>query len=189
MSKKTNKIFLKKQIKNLKKKKKFNFKLEQTLEYIKILKILNNSSILIFFQFISLNSEKDQTFYSFLLDKNFLYTFLKKKYIKKIFDVKIIKYIKNFNNILSINNLLNLKNLEKILLEKSILILGYYFQNILFFKKDLTIKNINKKEIYYKIMKFKFLIQKIILNLIILLKHNINKIYFILKKKKNLWQQ
>lgn len=54
-----NNIFIKKQIKKLLKKKKFNFKMEKDLIILKLIKILSNNSILIFTQFISLNSEKD----------------------------------------------------------------------------------------------------------------------------------
>jgi len=155
MSKKTNKIFLKKQIKKLKDKKKLNFKIEQNLEYIKIFNILNNYSILIFFQFISLNSEKEDKFYTILFDREVFYTYIKQKILNKIIDKKIVKYIKNFNNIIAVKNIEKLKSLNIILNEKKIMILGYYINNILFFKKDINWKNINKAEIYIRIIKLK----------------------------------
>ena len=75
---KKNKIFIKKEKKKLLKKKKIFFKLNKKLEYLKILKILNNHSILIFFQFISLDNENDNNFFKFFLDRKLSYIFLTK---------------------------------------------------------------------------------------------------------------
>jgi hypothetical protein len=115
--------------------------------------------------------------------------YIKKKFLNKMFNKKIIKYLKNFNNLLSISNILKLKELEKIFKDKNILILGYYINNIFFFKKDLNIKNMHKKDIFIKLNNLKFIIKKILNKIILLLKYNLKKLYFIFKKKKSLCQQ
>jgi len=56
---KKTKNFVKKQIQILLKKKKFEFKIQNELIILKIIKILSKKSIVIFTQFLSLNAEND----------------------------------------------------------------------------------------------------------------------------------
>ncbi len=178
-----NKNLIKKKIKKLKQKKKFNFKLNFFLEYIKSLNILINSKFLIFFQFISLNSIKDYNFFSVLLDSNLSYNYIKKKILYKIFEKKKIKLLKNFNNILSLNTLKEFKNILKILLNKNILILGYYINNIFFYKKDFNLNYLKKNNFILNILNLKNLIYLIFKKIIFLLKFYLKKIIFIFQKK------
>jgi hypothetical protein len=175
-----NKNFIEKQIKNLSIVKKNKFKLDQELEIIQIFDILINSSILVFFQFLSLDSAKDRKLFTILLDKRLSYIYLKKKLIKKFFFYKIVSYLNNFNNILSLNDLNDLKTLKIKLKEQGAVISGYYFNNIFFFKKDLNLNNIKKKDIVFKFIKFKHLIKKIFIKCFLLLRYSL---------KQNLWQQ
>jgi hypothetical protein len=92
--------------------------------------------------------------------------------------------IKKFNNILIIKNIDEIKKIENYLKIQNILILGYYIQNIFFFKKDFQIMHIEKKNIIDNLKKriLSFYIKK--LNII----KNIKKIMFkfiLLLKKKN----
>jgi len=88
-----------------------------------------------------------------MLDFKYDVIFLSKKNILKIFDKNITSYLKNFNNIICINNLFEIKTINNDLKKKNILILGYYFNNIFFNKKDFFIEKIKKKNIYLKLKK------------------------------------
>jgi hydroxymethylpyrimidine pyrophosphatase-like HAD family hydrolase len=83
-----------------------------------------------------------------------------------------------------INDVKEISNLEKFLKKNKILILGYYMENIFFFKKDFNIKQTEKEYLFYslknRLVNFSFLNKKIISNikflsikLILLLKKNI----------------
>lgn len=182
---KKNKIIIKKKIKKLIKKSKFNFKLNFVLEYLKVLSILITSKFLIFFQFISLNSIKDLDFYSILLDRNLSYIYIKKKILNKLIEKKKIKLLKNFNNVISLNNLNDLQNIMKILLNKNILILGFYMNKIFFYKKDFNLDILQKNQYLFNILKLRILINKIFNKFIFFFKYYLKKIYilFLLKKK------
>lgn len=186
---KKNKIIVKKKIKKLIKKTKFTFKLNFVLEYLKILSILITSKFLIFFQFISLNSIKDLDFYSILLDKNLSYINIKRKILNKLIEKKNINLLKNFNNIISLNNLTDLQNIIKILLNKNILILGYYINKIFFYKKDFNLHILQKNQYLLNILKLKFLIKKIFNKFIFFLKYFLKKIYILLMLKKKILTQ
>lgn len=182
-------VFIKKQKKkNLGKKEKILFKLNKELEYIKIIKILNKNKILLFFQFLSLNSINDEMLYKSFIEKKMDYIFITKKHMKKLFKKnKYYNYIKNFNNILAIPTLEKLEEIKKFFKEKKILILGYYFNKILFSKNDLKMENTDKKKIWLKIKERKIKIKKIYIKIINILKKYINKVIKILwiwKKKK-----
>lgn len=92
-------------------------------------------------------------------------------------------YFKNFNNILSLQNLKDLIEIQNLFKEKNILILGYYFNNIFFFKKDLKISNIDISLIYPLFKKRKKKIKEMFINIIIYLKKNLKKLILILLKK------
>lgn len=171
MLKKKNKVFLKKKIDKLNKKNKINFRLNHQLEYIHIFEALSKSSILIFFQFLSLNGQSDNNFFRILFDKGVSYLYIKKQYCKHFFCKKMFTYIENFNNLLLINNLLKIKDLKLFFTKTNVLISGYYFNNIFFCKKDLKLKNIQKEELVRKFIKFKILINKIFIKIILLLKY------------------
>ena len=102
-----------------------------------------------------------------ILDKNFLFK------------------IKNFKNVLILNDLKELNKVENYLKKNNILILGYYLQNIFFFKKDFNLKKIEKKNIVNDLKKriIKFYINKV--NFIINIKKIIIKFIYLLKKIKN----
>jgi len=102
-----------------------------------------------------------------------------KNFLDKNFFIKI----KNFNNIIIINDLNMLKEIEKYLKKNEILILGYYIQNIFFFKKDFEIKKKEKKNIVDNLKKRIFKFCKSKLNITFFLKKIIIKFILLLKKK------
>lgn len=76
-------FFIKKQKKKfLNKKQKILFKLNKQLQNLKILQNLNKSNILLFFQFVSLDSEKDELLFKNFIDKEILHVYLLKKNIQ-----------------------------------------------------------------------------------------------------------
>ena len=105
-------------------------------------------------------------------------------------DKKFLIKIKNFRNILIINDINNLKYIEQFFKKNKILILGFFIQNVFFYKKDFDIKKIDKKNIINNLKKrigFFYLMKK---KLIMQFKNPIIKLLMLLKKKKlNLWQQ
>lgn len=102
-----------------------------------------------------------------------------KNFLDKNFFIKI----KNFNNIIIINDLNMLKEIEKYLKKNEILILGYYIQNIFFFKKDFEIKKKEKKNIVDNLKKRIFKFCKSKLNITFFFKKIIIKFILLLKKK------
>jgi hypothetical protein len=128
-------------------KKLIKLKINYILKYWNYLKFLRINGILIFCQNLSLNAIKDLQIYSYLNDLNYKWKILNKKIIQNMIDKKFLKKIKNFNNLLILNKLSEIKKIENFLKKNNILILGYYIQNIFFFKKDFEIKNIEKKNI------------------------------------------
>jgi hypothetical protein len=103
--------------------------------------------------------------------------------VKELMDKKFLIKIKNFRNVLIINSINDLKNIEQILKKNEILILGFFIQNIFFFKEDFNIEKVEKKCIIENLKKriniFYILKKKIIMNL----KNYIIKLILILKKK------
>ena len=164
-------------------KKLIKLKVNNLLKYWNYLNILRINGIIIFCQNLSLNAIKDLQISMYLNDLNYKWKILNKKIIKNIIDKKFIIKIKNFNNILIINNLNILKEIEFYLKKNEILILGYYIQNIFFFKKDLEIKKINKKNIVDNLKKRIIKLYKNKINFIFNLKYLIIKFILLLKKK------
>ena len=151
------------------------------LKYWNYLNFLRINGILIFCQNLCLNAKKELDIYNSLNNYNYKWKILNKNISKKFLDKIFFKKIKKFNNILILNNLAELHKIENFLKKKKILILGYYIQNIFFFKKDFNLKKIEKKNIlnnikkiiirfYLNKIKFLFNINKLIIKLILLLK-------------------
>jgi hypothetical protein len=89
--------------------------------------------------------------------------------------------IKNFSNVLIIYNINDIINIKKIFKENNILVLGYYIQNIFFFKNDFVLKKMDKKNIidnlkqrilsfYINNIKILQNIKKILIKMLLLLK-------------------
>jgi hypothetical protein len=104
-------------------------------------------------------------------------------------DKNFLMKIKNFRNVLILNNIENFrtdfKNIEKVFKKNDILILGFFMQNIFFFKQDFNLEKIEKKciieNLKQRINIFYLLKKKFINNL----KNYIIKLILILKKKKD----
>lgn len=163
------------------KKKIIKLKINKLLKYWNYLNILRINGILIFCQNLSLNALKDLQMSVYLNDLNYKWKVLNKNIIKNFLDKTFLIKIKNFKNIIIIKDLNMLKEIEKYLKKNEILILGYYIQNIFFFKKDFEIKKKEKKNVVdnlkKRILKFcqskiniTFFIKKIIIKFILLLK-------------------
>lgn len=163
------------------KKKIIKLKINKLLKYWNYLNILRINGILIFCQNLSLNALKDLQMSVYLNDLNYKWKVLNKNIIKNFLDKKFLIKIKNFKNIIIIKDLNMLKEIEIYLKKNEILILGYYIQNIFFFKKDFEIKKKEKKNVVdnlkKRILKFcqskiniTFFIKKIIIKFILLLK-------------------
>lgn len=165
------------------KKKIIKLKINKLLKYWNYLNILRINGILIFCQNLSLNALKDLQMSVYLNDLNYKWKVLNKNIIKNFLDKKFLIKIKNFNNIIIINDLNMLKEIETYLKKNEILILGYYIQNIFFFKKDFEIKKKEKKNVVDSLKKriFKFCQSKI--NITFFLKKIIIKFILLLKKK------
>lgn len=169
-------------------KKLIKLKINNILKYWNYLKFLRINGILIFCQNLSLNAIKDLQISQYLNDLNYKWKILNKKIIQNMLDKKLLKKIKNFNNLLILNNLSEIKKIENFLKKNEILILGYYIQNIFFFKKDFEIKKIEKKNIVNNLKNRIIILYKKKINLIINLKSLMIKFILLLKKKKK-WQQ
>lgn len=165
------------------KKKVIKLKINKLLKYWNYLNILRINGILIFCQNLSLNALKDLQMSVYLNDLNYKWKVLNKNIMKKFLDKKFLIKIKNFNNIIIINDLNMLKEIEIYLKKNEILVLGYYIQNIFFFKKDFEIKKKEKKNIVDHLKKriLKFCQSKI--NITFFLKKIIIKFILLLKKK------
>lgn len=164
-------------------KKLIKLKINRLLKYWNYLNILRINGILIFCQNLSLNAIKDLQISLYLNDLNYKWKVLNKNIMKNILDKNFLIKIKNFNNVIIINNLDMLKDIELYLKKNEILILGYYIQNIFFFKKDFEIKKKEKKNITDQLKKriLKLCQNKIVL--IFYLKKIIIKFILLLKKK------
>lgn len=158
-------------------------KVNRLLKYWNYLNILRTNGIIIFCQNLSLNAVRDLQISRYLNDQNYKSKVLNKNFMKKILDKNFSIKIKNFNNIIIINDLNILKDIELYLKKNEILILGYYIQNIFFFKKDFEIKKKDKKNIVDNLKKRIFNFCKKKLNFIFILKKIIIKLILLLKKK------
>ena len=171
--KKTKKIF---------KKKKY-FKLDNILKYWHYLSLLRSPGILIFCQNMSLDAIKDLNIYQSFTQNNNVLNHIIKKFSNKLISSKFLVHKKYFNDVISLKNILELSEIEKFLKKNNILILGYYYQNIFFFKNDLNVKKQEKKNICQNLKErfniFFSLNRKIIMNL----KNSIIKLILLLKKK------
>lgn len=164
-------------------KKLIKLKINRLLKYWNYLNILRINGILIFCQNLSLNAIKDLQMSKYLNDLNYKWKVLNNNIIKNIINKNFLIKIKNFNNIIIINDINMLKNIELYLEKNEILILGYYIQNIFFFKKDFDIKKKEKKNITDNLKKrvYNFLKKKI--SIIFNLKNLLIKLILLLKKK------
>ena len=162
------------------KKKVIKLKINKLLKYWNYLNILRINGILIFCQNLSLNALKDLQMSLYL---NYKWKILNKNIMKKFLNKNFFIKIKKFNNIIILNDLNHLKEIETYLKKNEILVLGYYIQNIFFFKKDFEIKKKEKKNIVDNLKKriLKFCQSKI--NIIFFLKKIIIKFILLLKKK------
>jgi hypothetical protein len=87
---------------------------------------------------------------------------------------------------LSIRKLEDIYILNNVSKDKNILILGYYLNNIFFYKKDFILSNIDIKKIGPIVKKIKMKIKIIYIKIILFLKNYLKKILrILLKKKKN----
>lgn len=158
-------------------------KIEYILKYWSYLWFLRINGILIFCQNLSLNAFKDLSMQRSLKDLGYQWKFLNRYIVKELMDKKLLIKIKNFRTVLIIDNISNLKKVENFLKKNDILILGFYFQNIFFFKEDLNIKNIEKIHIFNNIKKRLLKYILIVQILINCLKKIIMKLFFVLNKK------
>jgi hypothetical protein len=160
-----------------------NLRINRLLKYWNYLNILRTNGILIFCQNLSLNAFKDWQMSIYLNDLNYKWKVLNKKIIKNIINKKFLNKIKNFNYVLIIHNINFLKDIEKYLKKNEILILGYYIQNIFFFKKDFEIKKKEKKFIIDNLKKRTIQFYKKKTKILLNLKYLIIKFILLLKKK------
>ena len=162
-------------------KKLIKLKINYLLKYWNYLNFLRINGILIFCQNLSLNAKKDLDISRYLKNFNYKWKFLNKKISKNFIDKNFYMKIKNFNNVLIIYDINDIIKIKKIFKENNILILGYYIQNVFFFKNDFILKKINKKNIIdnlkqrilsFYISKMKILtnIKKVLIKLLLLLK-------------------
>lgn len=158
-------------------------KVERILKYWNYLWFLRINGILIFCQNLSLDAFKDLNMQRSLKDLGYKWKFLNRYIVKELMDKNFLIKIKNFRTVLIVDNISNIKKVEDFLKKNGILILGFYFQNIFFFKEDLNIKNVQKKIILENIKKRMFKYILIIQNLINCLKKIIIKLLFVLNKK------
>lgn len=162
--------------------KKIKLKLDQILKYWNYFKFLRMKGILIFCQNLSLDAEKDLALSVFLKDQKFGWKNLNKDIVKKLINKTFSIKIKNFNNILLINDIINFKISLDILKKNKILVLGYYFQNYFFYKKDFNLDKIEKSVIFYNLKERVKLFFNLKINIISKLKIPIIKIILLLKK-------
>jgi hypothetical protein len=101
----------------------------------------------------------------------------------QLLNPKFFNKIKNFRKVLLLDNVKETINAEKILKKNKILVLGYYMQNVFFFKKDFDFKKTEKKYLFdhlrSRIATFFFVKKKIISNL----KFLFIKLILLLKKR------
>jgi len=128
-------------------KKLIKLKINYLLKYWNYLNFLRINGILIFCQNLSLNAKKDLDISRYLKNFNYKWKILNKNISKNFLDKKFLMKMKNFNNVLIIYNINDIINVKKIFKENNILVLGYYIQNIFFFKNDFVAKKTDKKYI------------------------------------------
>ncbi len=166
--------------KNLKKKK--NLKVDNVLKYWYYLCLLRLDGIFVFCKNMSLNAIKDLTIYESLRQLNNVVVHVVKSLGIKLISSNFLKHTKYFNDIIILKNKVELIEIEKFLKKNNILILGYYYQNIFFFKSDLNIKKQEKNNICQHLRErfniFFSLNKKIIINL----KNYMIKFILLLKK-------
>lgn len=164
-------------------KKIIKLKINFLLKYWNYLNFLRMNGVLIFCQNLSLNAKKDLDISRYLKNLNYKWKVLNKKISKNFLDKTFYLKIKNFNNILIVHNLTDIINLKKKFKEYNILVLGYYIQNIFFYKNDFILKNIDKKNIVDNFKKriLSFYIYKI--NILQNIKKKFIKLLLLLKKK------
>lgn len=164
-------------------KKLIKLKINKILKYWNYLNILRKNGILVFCQNLSLSAIKDFQIARYLNDLNYKWKKLNKKIIKKKLDKFFYLKTKNYKNILIIDNMNELKNIVLYLEKNDILILGYYIQNVFFFKKDFEIKKIEKKNIIDHLKKWINIFWKQKINILFNLKYLLKKIILLLNKK------
>ena len=165
-------------------KKLIKLKINFLLKYWNYLNFLRINGILIFCQNLSLNAKKDLDISRYLKNFNYKWKILNKKISKNFLDKEFLIKIKNFNNILIIHDVNDIIKLKKFFKENNILVLGYYIQNIFFFKNDFNFKKINKKNIVDNLKQRILSFYRNKINIL----HNIKKIFIkmlLLLKKKN----
>lgn len=171
-----------KKTKKILKKKKY-LKLDNILKSWHYLCLLRSPGVLIFCQNMSLDAIKDLNIYQSFTQNNNVLNHIIKKFSNKIISSKFVVHKKYFNDVISLKNIFELSDIEKYLKKNNILILGYYYQNIFFFKNDLNVKKQEKKNICQNLKErfniFFSLNRKIIMNL----KNSIIKFILLLKKK------
>lgn len=164
-------------------KKKLTIKINNVFKYWSFLCFLRTNGILIFAQSLTLNALEDLMMYISFKDRNYKWKFLNKGWVKQLVDKKFLIKTKNFKNILILNSINDLDVISQTLIKNNILILGYYIQNIFFFKKDFHIKKIDKKNIYEnlkkRIINFFILKKNILLNI----KRSLMRFILLLKKR------
>lgn len=164
-------------------KKIIKLKINYLLKYWNYLNFLRMNGILIFCQNLSLNAKKDLDISRYLKNFNYKWKVLNKKISKNFIDKNFYVKIKNFNNILIIYDINDIIKLKKFFKENNILVLGYYIQNIFFYKNDFILKNTNKKNIADNLKKriLNFYMNKI--NILQTLKKVSIKLLLLLKKR------
>jgi len=83
------------------------------------------------------------------------------------------------------NSLNEIPFIKRLLNEKRILILGFYLNNIFFYKKDFNLDNLNLKKSLIILFKRKAIALKSIIKLILLFKNLIKKTIYPLKNGNN----
>jgi len=83
------------------------------------------------------------------------------------------------------NSLNEIPFIKRLLNEKRILILGFYLNNIFFYKKDFNLDNLNLKKSLIILFKRKDIALKSIIKLILLFKNLIKKTIYPLKNGNN----
>ena len=97
--------------------------------------------------------------------------------------MKFLMKMKNFRKVLLLDNVESLAGAERILKKNKVIIMGFYMQNVFFFKKDFDIKKIHKRSIFdglkNRIANFFFTQKKLIIHL----KTPLIKLILLLKKR------
>ena len=130
------------------KKKIIKLKIDCILKYWNYLNFLRSGGILIFCQNLSLNAISDLTLSLSLKDNDYRWKFLNKDVMTQLLDKKFLMKMKNFRKVLLLDNVESLAGAEKILKKNKVIIMGFYMQNIFFFKKDFNIKKIHKRSFF-----------------------------------------